>query len=160
MSRKLYAETDAQAATALGVNLSTFREWKAARDFDVRRAQAGWPLAALHNYAIARKQRDKRNLSGEHSDRKGRKLDVEIEILELKRDEIRREVIPMTEHLAAVTELCGVLRWGAEQLPAMVATETKDARLTEISERVRDRMLARLRDRLDELTEAKQPDAP
>lgn len=138
----------------LGIELITFRKWKSTTDFDIKRTAAGWPMAALHNYAIKRKQRDKRNLTGEHADRKGRKLDVEIEILELKRDEIRRDVIPMTEHLQAVTDLAGVLRWGAEQLPAMAATETKDARLTELAEKLRDRMLARVRDRVEELREA------
>jgi hypothetical protein len=149
MKPQSHAKTDAQAASMLGIELITFRKWKATPDFPVRRVAAGWPMAALHNYAITRKQRDKRNLSGEHSDRKGRKLDVEIEILELKRDEIRRELIPMQEHLAAVGEIASILRWGAEQFPAMAATETKDARLTGIAETVRDRVLARVAEKLE-----------
>ena len=151
MKARSHAATDAQAASMLGIELITFRTWKASTDFDIRKTQAGWPMAALHNYAIKRKQRDKRNLSGEHSDRKGRKLDVEIEILELKRDEIKGELIALAESRQHCVAVAGIVRWAAEQWPAKVAVLTKDAAQVAQAEQMRDRILALCREKLEAL---------
>jgi hypothetical protein len=119
---------------------------------------AGITADANHTYDFADVKRameaaaarDKRADGGLHADRKGRKLDVEIEILELKRDEIRRELVPVSEMLGQISEVAGILRWGAEQFPALMGVETKDPAAVAVAEKVRDRIVARLTEKLEE----------
>lgn len=103
MSTKEYAGTDQDAATALGISLSAFRAWKAGMDFTIRRTSKGWPLKALFDYALERKARDKRNVSGLNADLRRKKLSVEIELLEIERDKASgalAEVDVVVEHFS------------------------------------------------------------
>ena len=152
MKREKYAKNDKAAAESVGVSAQTFSERKRAADFTIRYvAGKGWPISELLDDDAKRKRRDKRNLTGEHSDRKGRKLDVEIEILELKRDEIRGELIALAESRQHCTDIAGIVRWAAEQWPAKVAVLTKDAAQVAQAEALSARMLALCREKLEAL---------
>ena len=142
---KPYTRRDEDAAEALGISLSAFRNWKASADFTIKRTSKGWPMAALFDYQVKRKARDKRNISGEHADLKRRKLQVEIEILESKRDEIRRDLIPMQEHVDTLRRHAGIVAGGLDEFLAFTTATFHDARMTAEAERIRDKVRAKLR---------------
>ena len=65
-------------------------------------------LAAAFDARAKGKREDRAalNVSDEHSQLKAKKLGVEVEILELKRDIARGEYMPLSEHRLAMAELC------------------------------------------------------
>jgi len=141
-----YAKTDEAVADALGISVSAFRSWKASTDFTIRRTTKGWPLAALYDYQAERKKRDKRNVSGEHADLKRRKLEVEIDILEAKRDELRRDLIPLREHVETMQWLSAIVTGALDEFCQYTTATYHDAKMTGEAERIRDKVRKRLHD--------------
>jgi hypothetical protein len=144
-----YAKTDKEAAELIGIDPATFWNWKGSADFNVKKTVAGWPMAALYDYQAKRKTRDKRNTTGEQGDLKRRKLEVEIDILVAKRDEIRGELLPLQEHVEDMQWLASIVTSALDEFVQFTTAGFRDAKATAEAERIRDKVRARIKGEID-----------
>jgi len=96
--------------------------------------------------AIA-KHREQDNKNVPTTALKAKKTLVEIQILELKRDEIRRTLIPMEEHLEEVRMLAGLVVRAFDEFTEFTLVETKNPVLVTRLEGIGDRLRSDLAQR-------------
>lgn len=94
----------------------------------------------------------KRAVSGDGSLR-DRKLLVEIEILEAKRDEIRRRLIPVEEYQAEIQQFHQVGIEVLEQWISVVSSITKNAEAVKSAEQLKKNCIETWREKIEALSE-------
>lgn len=141
MSSSGYFKSQADAAAHYGVAERTMGV--ILREAGVKRCKAGISKART---AEAWKLHQQSKLRGDGSLR-DEKLKREIDKLDIEIGKLRDELKPMSEWVAEVQELAGIVKVGMEQWVQWVAAEIKDPRLYEKAQDIRDTVLARLAER-------------
>lgn len=119
----------------------------APRDGFPKKTEKGYDIAAVMDFIS--KDR-KRAVTGDGSLR-DRKLLVEIEILESKRDEIRRQLIPVEEHQAEIQQFHQIGVDVMDQWISVVSSITKDAAAVKSAEELRQNCINAWREKLQEI---------
>ena len=103
-----------------------------------------YPVGKLLDARAAMKEKQASSLTGVQGALRAKKLKVEIEILEAKRDEITRRLIPRDEHLAALLAHAAIVRRHLESFPKEVGAVVRDAETNQMCESAVNRILAAL----------------
>lgn len=109
-----------------------------------QKTKQGYDIAATYDF-IAKDR--KRHVAGDGSLR-DKKLIVEIEILEAKRDEIRRTLIPVDEHLAELQQFHQIGVAVLDQWISVVSSITKDAKAVEGAENLKRACIEQWREKI------------
>jgi hypothetical protein len=147
MTAKKYAQTLEELADELGFTREYISRRFAPRPGFPKKTAKGYDVAAVYDFMA--KDR-KRSVAGDGS-LKDRKLIVEIEILEAKRDEIRRTLIPVDEHLAEMQQFHQIGVAVLDQWISVVSSVTKDAAAVSAAENLRKSCIDQWRDRLEKV---------
>jgi AcrR family transcriptional regulator len=139
-----YAKTMEKLAEALNVTREHLTRRYASKDDFPKKTKQGYDIAAVSDF-IAKDR--KRHVVGDGS-LKDKKLIVEIEILEAKRDEIRRTLIPVDEHLAELQQFHQIGVAVMDQWISVVSSITKDAKAVEGAENLRRTCVEQWREKL------------
>lgn len=146
--REVYVATQEMLADAIGITRPEWSKKWSSRPGCPPKTAKGWPVHATmawHGKWLADDAAKKQ--SGPNADLKRRKLAAEAEIGEVKLAAMKGELIPESEHLIELQELCQMLQDGLAQAVAMVRVQTKDAKLVAIVEQMRDETLRRIADK-------------
>ena len=144
-----YVKTAKLLADEIGMTTQAlFKNWTNKDGFPIK-TQSGWNVQACLKFIRDHKAAKDAD-TGIHADLKGQKLQREITILDEKIKALRRETIPMDEHLQEIGEHAQMCRAVLDQWIEQVATVTKDAALKAEAERLRDMALTRMRELLED----------
>lgn len=147
---KQYAKSLQEVADILDMTREQITRRYASRPGFPKKTARGYDVAAVGDFVA--KDR-KRHVSGDGSLR-DKKLMVEIEILEAKRDEIRRTLIPLDEHMAELQQFHQIGVSVMDQWISVVSSVTKDAAAVHAAENLRQSCIEQWRDRVGKLNEA------
>lgn len=128
-----YAKTMEKLAEALSVTREHLTRRYAGKDGFPKKTKQGYDIEATADF-IAKDRR--RYVVGDGSLR-DKKLVVEIEILEAKRDEIRRTLIPVQEHMAELQQFHQIGVAVLDQWISVVSSITKDSKAVQGAENLR-----------------------
>ena len=103
-------------------------------------------LAGLLDARAGMKQRERERLTGEHATLRAKKLQVEIEILETKRDELRGRLIEIEEVRQNFIEYGGIVNEVFSTWEMQVSALTHDPALVDAAERLTFQTRQRLAD--------------
>jgi len=142
-----YAKTMDGLADALNVSREHLTRRYSCKEGFPKKTKQGYDIAAASEF-IAKDR--KRHVVGDGSLR-DKKLIVEIEILEAKRDEIRRTLIPVPEHLAELQQFHQIGVAVLDQWISVVSSVTKDAAAVSAAENLRKSCIDQWRDRLEKV---------
>jgi len=145
-----FVKTQAELAAELGMEREHLSRRYASKPDSPKKTTKGYDVAAWFDFIS--KDR-KRSVSGDGSLR-DKKLIVEIEILEAKRDEIRKQLIPVAEHIAHIQAFHEIGVSVLEQWVSVVSSITKDKDAVEAAESLRSRCVAEWRNRIEAIREA------
>lgn len=139
-----YARTKPELAEHMGVHLSAlYAHWLSKPGFPAKTAR-GWPLEACDQFRKKALESARKQLRGPDQELKKQKLEREITILDIKIAELRRELIPMSEHLAELQQFahiaCSVLEHDLEEVAALIKDPAIYKRFQERRNGVRQRM--------------------
>jgi hypothetical protein len=150
MPEKKYAKTIQELADALDFTREYVSRRFIPREGFPAKTKQGYDIAAVSDF-IAKDR--KRAVTGDGSLR-DRKLLVEIEILEAKRDEIRRRLIPVEEYQAEVQQFHQIGMDVMDQWISVVSSITKDAETVKSAEQLKRNCIEAWRERLQEINAA------
>jgi hypothetical protein len=139
-----YAKTMEKLADVLGVTREHLTRRYSTKEGFPKKTKQGYDIAAASDF-IAKDR--KRHVVGDGSLR-DKKLIVEIEILEAKRDEIRRTLIPVDEHLAELQQFHQIGVAVMDQWISVVSSITKDSKAVEGAENLRRTCIEQWREKL------------
>jgi hypothetical protein len=145
--KQKYAKTYTELADALGIGHEHLSRRYSKREGAPKKAKQGHSIEAWSDF-IAKDR--KRHVVGDGSLR-DKKLIVEIEILEAKRDEIRRTLIPVPEHLAELQQFHQIGVAVLDQWISVVSSVTKDSAAVAAAENLRKSCIDQWRDRLEKV---------
>ena len=145
-----YAKTMEKLAEALDMTREHLTRRYSGKDDFPKKTKQGYDIAAVSDF-IAKDR--KRAVTGDGSLR-DRKLLVEIEILEAKRDEIRRRLIPVEEYQAEVQQFHQIGMDVMDQWISVVSSITKDAEAVKSAEQLKRNCIEAWRERLQEINAA------
>lgn len=145
---KKFADTTTELAAELGMEREHLSRRYASKTGNPGKTKNGkYDVAAWADFVANDR---KRSVSSDGSLR-DKKLQVEIEILELKRDEIRKQLIPFSEHAAEIQSFHDVAVVVMDQWISVVSSVTKDKESVAAAEKLRDDCIANWRERLEKL---------
>jgi hypothetical protein len=145
-----FVKTQTELAAALGIEREHLSRRYASKPDAPGKTKSGYDVAAWLDF-IAKNR--KRAVSGDGSLR-DKKLIVEIEILEAKRDEIRKQLIPVTDHIAHIQAFHEIGVSVLEQWISVVSSITKDKDAVTAAESLRSRCVAEWRNRIEAISAA------
>ena len=135
-----YANTVGELADIAGIaRQNMHKNWLSKDDWPQKQEQ-GWPVKACLEYMeqhMAQKQIDE----GANADLKREKLKLECDVIREKLSILRKDHIPMTEHLREIAEHAAMCKAVFAQWIEQVSAVTRDAGLRDEAKRLRDRAL-------------------
>lgn len=139
-----YANTMDKLAKALDMTREHLTRRYSGKDGFPKKTKYGYDIAATSDFIA---QDRKRHIAGDGSLR-DKKLIVEIEILEAKRDEIRRTLISVNEHLAEIQQFHQIGIAVLEQWISVVSSITKDAEAVQGAENLKRACIEQWREKI------------
>ena len=132
---KRHCKTSSELADALGMTRQAlYKGWMHKEGFPLKTAH-GWDIEECAKWIKDQKAaQQQKKQTGQHADKKGAKLDREIEILDIKIATMRKELIPEEEVRRMLQEYAAAVNGAFDQWIAFVATLTRDAELVGKSE--------------------------
>jgi len=144
---KKFADTLTALAQEIGIEREHLSRRYASKPDAPKKTKKGYDVAAWLDF-ISKDRKRSVNHDGSLRDRK---LIVEIEILEAKRDEIRKQLIPVEEHLAEVQQFHQIGVAVLDQWISVVSSVTKDTAAVGAAEDLRKNCIEQWRDRLERI---------
>jgi len=142
-----YAKTIEKLAAELDMTREHLTRRYSGKEGFPEKTKQGYDIAAVSDF-IAKDR--KRAVTGDGSLR-DRKLLVEIEILEAKRDEIRRRLIPVEEYQAEIQQFHQIGIEVMDQWISVVSSITKNAETVKSAEQLKKNCIENWRERLTHL---------
>jgi hypothetical protein len=146
---KHYVKTWGELAEILSMTPENLKKTYQIKPGSPVKGDSGHPVKAWIDFVQVEKGRERERVRGPDADVKREKLLIECDILRERLKELRRQTIPMQEHLSEFSKYAADTNSVFELWIQDVAVETKDARLLGRAQELRDRARKRLQEKLD-----------
>lgn len=139
-----YVKTVDELATRVGISRQELQSTWIKRPGWPPKTSHGWDVEACQTYKIKEYKERAANTHGVNSDVKRRILTANAEIAEMEVAKEKGALLPVDDVCRLFSHAMGKVKSGLERYVSVIASETGDARMTQLAERARDSMLTEL----------------
>lgn len=145
MAERKWVKTVTELAKQLGIARQTLQKWKKVEGFP-EPTKRGYNVLKCLNFILEKKaeRQRQRNGEGEEYDLRARKLDLECQVLEARRDRYRGQFLTIEEFREEMSEYARIVNAVFDQWIQDVGAMTRNARLMRRAKGLRDRARKRL----------------
>ena len=144
-----YVKTTTLLAEELDITRQALNKYWEPKPGYPTKTSKGWDVQAVAEF-IADYKANKEQVTGENQDAKRKKLDLECQLLQVKLDRLKGELVSLEDLASEVTEMAGIVNAGLEEFVQWVTVTYRKADTTAKAKDLRDRTKRWLASKMEE----------